>query len=208
MIIKTINKHTDAELLFLWEQGDESAFSIIYHRYVLDLLAIALDKTRDRAVAEELVQDAFMVLYNKHSSIGEINNLMAFLYVVLKNKILDWYRKKAHQKKLMEYVKINFDTADNTTQAIIDTKDLERILQSEIEKLPEQCKKVFLFRRNEFMPNKEIALRMEISENTVEQHMRRALRLLRSSISHFDLLLWYAMAAGPFIFEYDKFISF
>lgn len=113
---------------------------------------------------------------------------MAFLYVILKNKILDWHRKNAQQRKFSDYLSTHFNDIDNTTEAIIETKELEELLKEEIEKLPEQCRKVFTLRRKDNLSNKEIALQLRISENTVEQHMRKALRLLRVSFINHDVL--------------------
>lgn len=59
---------------------------------------------------------------------------------------------------------------------------LELLLQEEIQKLPPQCKHVYRLRREAELSNKEIARQLNISENTVEQHMRRALRLLRNAL--------------------------
>jgi len=154
----------------------------------LQLLAIAMDKTRDRQVAEELVQDTFLSFYKSSISLEKLSTVMAFLYVILKNKILDWHRKNSQQRKFADYFMKYFADADDSTRALIETRELEQLLQTEIEKLPEQCRKVFTLRRKDFLSNKEIALRMDISENTVEQHMRKALRLLRISFINHDVL--------------------
>lgn len=188
LTIKVLKDHTDAELILLWQQGNDTAFAVLYEKYILQLLAIAMDKTRDRQVAEELVQDTFLSFYKSGVSLDKLNSVMAFLYVILKNKILDWHRKNARQRKFANYFTTYFADKDDSTQALIETRELELLLQEEIEKLPEQCRKVFTLRRKEFLSNKEIALQMEISENTVEQHMRKALRLLRVSFLNHDIL--------------------
>jgi RNA polymerase sigma-70 factor (ECF subfamily) len=157
------------------------AFEAIYHRYAIELLAIAMDKIRNRDIAEELVQETFIAFYNSKISLEKLSNIMAFLYVILKNKIMDTHRRSFVQRKYSEYFKNRFDEAEDNTQALIDTRELEQLLSEEIEKLPEQCRKVFNMRRKDFMSNKDIASSLQISENTVEQHMRRALRILKIS---------------------------
>lgn len=147
-----------------------------------------MDKTRDRQVAEELVQDTFLSFYKSSISLDKLSTVMAFLYVILKNKILDWHRKNIQQRKFADYAIMHIADTDDSTRALIETRELEHLLQEEIEKLPEQCRKVFTLRRKEFLSNKEIALQMDISENTVEQHMRKALRLLRISFINHDVL--------------------
>lgn len=155
----------------------------------MKLLAIAMDKTRDRDMAEELVQETFIALYNSKAAIEKLNSIMAFLYVILKNKIMDTHRRNFVQRKYHEYFDKSFSEADDSTQALIETRELEQLLSTEIEKLPEQCRRVFNMRRKDFMSNKDIAYSLQISENTVEQHMRKALRILRVSFINHDILL-------------------
>ena len=188
-IIKPLTENTDAELLLEWRGGNEMAFEAIYHRYVLKLLAIAIDKTRDPDLAEELVQDTFLALYNSKIDSEKLNTLMAFLYVILKNKIMDRYRRLSADQKFKQYYSRQYSEADYSTQALIETRELERLLAEEIEKLPPQCRKVFILKRHEMMSNKDVARELQISENTVEQHMRKALKTLRGSFLKHDLLL-------------------
>jgi RNA polymerase sigma-70 factor (family 1) len=165
------------------------AFEAIYNRYALKLLAIAMDKTRDREMAEELVQDTFIAFYNSKVSLEKLNTIMAFLYMILKNKIMDRHRHNFVQRKYREYFDKAFKEADDSTRALIETRELEQLLSEEIEKLPEQCRRVFNMRRKDFMSNKDIAYTLQISENTVEQHMRKALRILKISFINHDVLL-------------------
>lgn len=148
-----------------------------------------MDKTRDRNIAEELVQETFIAFYNSKVSLDKLNNIMAFLYVILKNKIMDTYRRNFVQRKYREYFEKSFNDVCDNTRALIETRELEQLLSEEIEKLPEQCRKVFNMRRKDFMSNKDIASSLQISENTVEQHMRKALRILRISFVNHDALI-------------------
>ena len=162
----------------------------------MKLLAIAMDKTRDRTLAEELVQDTFIAFYNSKVSLQKLNTAMAFLYVILKNKILDLHRRNILQQKYQNLLKHTFSEADDHTSSLIETRELENLLYTEIQKLPEQCRRVFKMRREESMTNKEVADSLSISENTVEQHMRKALRLLRVAFVKHDVLLVAILIGG------------
>ena len=183
------SNYTDVQLVMLWQEGDLKAFEAIYNRYAIKLLAIAMDKTRNRETAEELVQDTFIAFYNSKISLEKLNTIMAFLYMILKNKIMDRHRHNFVQRKYREYFDKVFKEADDSTRALIETRELEQLLSEEIEKLPEQCRRVFNMRRKDFMSNKDIAYALQISENTVEQHMRKALRILKISFINHDMLL-------------------
>ncbi|PTQ95532.1 RNA polymerase sigma-70 factor (ECF subfamily) [Mucilaginibacter yixingensis] len=174
-------------MLLRWSEGDDGAFNAIYHKYALKLLAIALDKTRDRVMAEEIVQDAFIAFHKLQTQATSINSVFAFLYIVVKNKILDTHRQSSTYKRYQEDFGHYFNDVDNSTQALIETRDLERLLSDEIAKLPPQCRRVLEMKQQGAM-NKEIAQGLNISENTVEQHVRKALRLLRVAFVNHDVL--------------------
>ncbi|WP_262485818.1 RNA polymerase sigma-70 factor [Daejeonella lutea] len=168
--------------MLLWYNGNEQAFEILYKRHLSLLLSLAVQKTGDRETAKELVQDTFVNLYSQKASMLEIRSVRAYLYVILKNKVLNYYRKESARRRYQEYLASTFGEQDNSTELGIQSREIERQLDHEIENLPPKCRAVFKLSRKEHLSNKDIASRLGISENTVEQHMRKALRDLRSSM--------------------------
>lgn len=174
-----------------WQQGNEQAFEQLYTRYAIELLTIAVQKTNDREVAKELVQSVFVTFFQNKATAHQIHSLKAYLYTVLKNRLLDHYRHLLVQKKHKLYSGQLYVATDiNNVYTYIDTRELELLLQEEIKKLPPQCKHVFRLRREAELSNREIARQLNISENTVEQHMRRALRLLRHALQEAHRILF------------------
>jgi RNA polymerase sigma factor (sigma-70 family) len=115
------------------------------------------------------------------------------LYTILKNRLLDHHRRQLVQKKYQDYAThLAAGICHNNVYSYIDTKELELLLQHEIQNLPPQCQHVFRLRREKELSNKEIALELNISENTVEQHMRKALRLLRNAL-HLVHRMWFSI---------------
>ncbi|WP_317195732.1 RNA polymerase sigma factor [Pinibacter aurantiacus] len=169
----------------LWQQGDEAAFESIYRRYLMPMLSIAYNKTGDREIAKELVQESFIDLYTHKTSISSDTSIKSYLYVILKNKILGIYRKEKVRQKYFANIAGKEITHVDTTAQHIETRELEQLLKNEIENLPEKCRMVFKLSREEFLSDKEIAERMDISLNTVEQHKRKALRMLRTSLGNY-----------------------
>jgi len=178
-------EQSDVELISLWQQGNDSAFESIYRRYARQLLVIAMRKTGDREISEDIIQDVFLSLYDNKRNAHNLNSLPAYLYVILKNEILTHYRRSLVSKKYEDRLVLSYREQDDTTQDLIETKQLEQLLIEEIEKLPPQCKTVFKLSRHQHLKNKEIATRLNISENTVEQHMRKAIRILRGALLHY-----------------------
>jgi len=173
---------SDLELVEAWQNGGDWAFERIYKRYAPKLLAHAMHKTDDRESSEELVQDTFMLFFKQKTHASNIESLPAYLHTILKNKILDHYRHKSVLRKY-EVFASGSRVEDAYSENHLEIKELNIILSLNINKLPQQCKKVFKMSRENQLSNKEIAKELNISENTVEQHMRKALRLLRKSLT-------------------------
>ncbi|RYG01843.1 MAG: hypothetical protein EOO07_33680, partial [Chitinophagaceae bacterium] len=107
--------YSDQELQTLWHEGQEWAFAMLYKRYVIKLLSIAMQKTNDRNLSEELVQDTLMAYYNLGKEKKEHHSIFAFLYVMLKNKIMDYYRHELVRKKFETHLACTFDERDHST---------------------------------------------------------------------------------------------
>jgi len=169
-------------LIILWQEGNEEAFAILYKQHLIPLTAIAYNKTGDREVAEEMVQDAFINLFQHKSSLQANTSIRAYLYVILKNKITDYYRREVVHQRYADYIARHASPEGVSPLAYVETRELESILKEAIDKLPAQCQRVFKLSREENLSDKEIAAEMGISVNTVEQHKGKALRLLRSAL--------------------------
>jgi RNA polymerase sigma-70 factor (ECF subfamily) len=190
--VKNYTICSDQDLIALWQRGDDSAFEYLYKKFCIQLLTIAVQKTNNREISEEFVQSTFVTLFKNKNSAHQISSLMAYLYTILKNRILDQHRHDLIHKKYEYYAfTIRENTHENNVDIYIETKELERRLRKEVDKLPTQCGSVFRLRKEQNFSNKEVAAYLNISENTVEQHMRKALRLLRLAFqySHKTLLI-------------------
>jgi RNA polymerase sigma-70 factor (family 1) len=181
---KTLQHLCDAELVLCWQKGDKLAFSEIYRRHVLLLLKIAISKTNNKHIAEELVQNAFLKLFEHKKEINSGTSIKAYLYVSIRNQIFNFYRHEVVEDRYQEYCLQHLSEGDNSMSEIIETRELEKTLEVQIAALPKKCKAVFLLRRQENLSNRQIGFVLGISENTVEQHMRKALNRLKSSLSN------------------------
>jgi len=146
------------------------------------LTAIAYNKTGDREVAEELVQEAFISLYKHRDSIEENTSIKAYLYVILRNKITDYYRLEVMQQRYADYIIKHTSAEPMSPLVYVETRELEKILKEAIAALPPKCQEVFRLSRESYLSDKEIAEQMDISLKTVEQHKSKALRILRGAL--------------------------
>lgn len=147
---------------------------------------MALDKTGDRETAREMVQETFLSFYQHKNDIEPDTSIRAYLYVILKNKLLNSYRSVTMQRRYENYVSLQPSPASISPLAWLETRELEQLIAEEVERLPPQCRTVFKLSREKHLTDKEIAAELNISVNTVEQHKRVALKKLRLALG--DLL--------------------
>lgn len=104
------------------------------------------------------------------------------MQTALQNKIFNHYNKELTRKKHETESGKLYDFLASEFSLHIETKELEQKIEYQIKMLPPQCQKVFLLSRYENLSYKEIAIKLNISENTVDKHIQKALKQLRSSI--------------------------
>ena len=131
--------------------------------------------------SQELVQDVFLSLYRQLPSLREETVLENYLFIAIRNRIYNYHRQQLLQLKKEALLRNNLPDPAGNDPDKLEIKELEIKLRNKIQELPTQCRAVFLLSREEQLSNKEVAERLHISVNTVEQHMRKALRILRAS---------------------------
>lgn len=183
-LTRSLHLSNDAQLITRWQQGDAQAFSQLYKAHVIDLLAVAMHKTNNRQSAEELVQNSFVKLLEHRDHLEADTSIKAYLYVILKNQILNYYRHELVEHRYVNNMLSTGSERGDSVMDIIETRELEKKLEIEIANLPGKCRTVYVMRRKENMTNREISRILGISENTVEQHMRKAMNRLRNSLAN------------------------
>ncbi len=176
----------------LLAQGNEQAFRDVYARYWQPLYRVAYNRVRSAPVAEELVQDVFVSLWEKRKTLQVHTSLPAYLFTALRYSVLDYIRSSAVRERYVEEILSQATQADPAADAILGLQDLEEAYTKALESLPEKCRQVFALSRQKNFSVSEIARQLAISPKTAENQITKALRLLRRSLREFLplLLLW------------------
>jgi len=176
------SKLSDEELATCFREGDRHAFAEIFERYNDLLYAHAYNKLRNREEARDIVQDVFVRFWNKHAQIELKINLSGYLYVMVRNSI---FSLMSHKGVVNNYAS-SFNTFKCAGEAVTDhlvrEKQLAAIIAAEIAALPPRMREVFELSRKENLTNKQIAERLGLSEFTVADQIKKALRVLRLRI--------------------------
>jgi RNA polymerase sigma-70 factor (family 1) len=174
---------TDAELTQKFNTGSEAAFAEIYKRYWLQMFNHARRLLKDREMARDAVQEVFTKLWEKRKTLEVKGSLAGFVYQGIRNHIINLI---AHEKVKNTYMErlahFQVDSSWNTDE-LIRAKELAKLFETEIGKLPDKMKTTFILSRDENLSHREIALRTGTSEGTVKKQIYYALKILRGKIS-------------------------
>lgn len=168
------------DLLDLIELNDKNAFTDFYSDNFQKLILVAEKYVKDVHVAEEIVQDMFLKIWEDKERLVTVNSVKSYLYRSVVNTSLNYINRQKSIEK--HHAKIAEHLTDDDIDLIDEQNELIVLLYKEIELLPEKCQVVFKLSRLDGMKYKDIAVKLNISEKTVENHMSNALRILRVRI--------------------------
>jgi RNA polymerase sigma-70 factor (family 1) len=163
----------------------EKDFERIYNSLWRKLYGVAYNYFRDKTAAQEIIQEVFVNLWLRRDHLSEINDLEAYLFRSVKNKIYDQFDKIASEEKLQKHLSLQLTEETNETKEEIEYTETLDIINHEIDRLPDTTKTIFRLSRFDRYTNEEIAGRLHLSGKAVEYHITRALKRLRLRLNQF-----------------------
>jgi RNA polymerase sigma-70 factor (family 1) len=191
-------QHTDSELFDLISQGDKLAFRQVFDLYKTKLYFFVLHIVNNEAESEELVQDIFLRLWVSRQALSGISKPDSYLFVVAKNRSLDHIQQAAKEREMKNVLTRTMEFGENTTEEDIYLNESKRLIEAAISKLPQQQARVFRLSKEQGLKRFEIAQALNISENTVKNHLGEAIRFIKKYLQeHGDIaflfFLWYIL---------------
>ena len=164
----------------LFRKGDRKVFKLIFETFYKPLHIFAVKYVKDINLAEDIVQEVFVKLWEKRETLVDALTVKAFLYMRIKNKALNHFRHQkvidAHQKEMLE---------DKSSELFFKNHLIEeetyRLLLQAVESLPEQTRKVCVLSMNGAQ-NAQIAEELDLSTSTVKYHKNQALSILKKRL--------------------------
>lgn len=174
-------------LSMICDNHDQSAFSELYDRYFRILFNYTYSKVNDEFTAQEIVQELFVSIWQQRNR-SITNGCRPYLFSMAKNLIISHYRKElTRQRHYNQWEAHHLHSTLAADQQTL-TSDLQAHYEEGLHLLPPKCKEVFILSRQGHS-NREIACQLDISEKTVEQHVTKALRVLKEYLKeHFAYL--------------------
>lgn len=180
--MKGYKKTTDYELVILMKSGDEHAYAEVFERYSRLLINHAYKFLGDRDEACDIVQDVMLSLWQKRENINHHLSLGGYLYTAVRNRIFDAMSHKKVISKYAESMVFYMENAIVHSDDRLREEELMSLLKSEIDRLPEKMREVFILYRTEELSYKDIAERLGISDKTAKQQVYNAVKILKTKI--------------------------
>ena len=184
---------SEKELITGLQKGDKSTFDTLFRGYYSGLCSYANNYLKSVDISEEIVQEVFVKIWEKHNKIAIHTSIRAYLYQSVFNGCMNYI--KGIQTSGFKHVDLDdasirnelmsMDLADAEFSKMF-SEDVERDLDSAISDLPDQCREIFRMCRMDNLSYKEISTRLKVSRSTVKTQMSRAMtRILKQMEKYF-----------------------
>jgi RNA polymerase sigma-70 factor (ECF subfamily) len=170
----------DLQLLDKLKSGDEGALTLIYKKYWQPLFASSYNILKDKQACEDIIQELFIKLWNNRQAIEITVSLKAYLYASMRYAVYRQIRAGVGRADIFDDLHERLPAS--AAYGNIEYKELIAQVNTVVDTLPEKCREVYKLSREEYLSHKEIASRLNISTKTVENHLTKALRQLRTSL--------------------------
>lgn len=181
--MEALQPDNDNYLLSNLQGGKEEAFDFIFRKYYKALCAQANAYVSDLDLAQSLVQDCFIKLWEKRQQATSIENLSSYLSFMVRNKCVDYIRKEKWIAGLDE--SSTEKEADQHADDLLISREFEEKLVQALALLPDRCRIAFEYSRFEGLTYPEIAAKMDISVKAVEALLSRSLKILRVELKDY-----------------------
>lgn len=161
---------------------NEATFAAIYNSCWEKVYAICYNNIREVEPAKEMVQDIFKSLWERKEELEIETSIERYLVRAAKLKVFEYIRNKATSKKHIDCIMQDYCGSTNCTEDDIIFNNLSEKINLLIDRLPCQCRNVYTMSRKQGLTNREIASSLLISERAVEQHISKALKMLRENL--------------------------
>ena len=186
-------KATREELLISQIQNDDrEALREIFLNYYSVLTRFAYYYVNSHAIAEDIVQDVFAHIWEQRRNWAPERSLRVFLYMVVKNRCLDFLKHKKEEDKYNQEWENQRDSEPSFSDSVSEKQreeQLHRVIKQAVETLPDRAKMIYKLNRQDGLTYSEIAELLEVSQKTVENQMARSLKKLRERVKPYLQLL-------------------
>ena len=177
-----MNTFTDAELLEQISADNHFAFDVLFDRYWEKLYKAAYARLGDDVIAQDIVQEIFIKLWQRRESISINTGLENYLHGAVRLSVISHFRSQQASDLRMQDALERINLLEDSIEAVADYIDLEKTLEQAVNGMPEMLKKVYML-RSDNLSVKAIAGELGLADQTVKNYIAEATRRLRIVIA-------------------------
>ncbi|RQP18919.1 MAG: sigma-70 family RNA polymerase sigma factor [Parapedobacter sp.] len=183
MSILSASENESRELVSRLKNGDKTAFEQIYHLHKIALAANLLRILKSPEVVEDILQQLFMTLWETRQNIDPDRPIAAYLYRIGRNLATDIFRRALRDKNLRLQLLPSIARSYTHIEESIDEEENKSLLYSVLDKLPPKRRQVFVLCKIENKSYRDVGEMLDISENTVNDHIREANKFIKKHLT-------------------------
>jgi RNA polymerase sigma-70 factor (ECF subfamily) len=166
-------------------EGDAAAFEVVFRAYYAELCSFVAAQVGSDALAEELVQDVLLRVWQGRAQLDAKQSLRHYLYRAARNHTINHLKRRRLEDRWRDNAATAPARASSSTDEAVRTHELSDAIAETLATLPERCRLIFTMSREQGLSYADIAEVLDISVKTVETQMGRALKALRAGLATF-----------------------
>ncbi|TKG88383.1 RNA polymerase sigma-70 factor [Puteibacter caeruleilacunae] len=177
-----LEKNQDKLLVVQLQKNDVEAFDALFHKYSDKLFRFSFSLLKSTEESKEIVQEAFLRIWEKRSDIDSQKSFKSFLFSISYNLIVDQLRLRLKDQEYRKFLVHYFESESFDLKSNLDYDKIVAQVKDAVEELPAKRKQIYVLSRELGLSNNEIAERLDISVKTVENQITLALKHLRKRL--------------------------
>lgn len=179
--MSVLPSYDEPQVIQLIASGDEQAFEQLFRHYRNKSYHIALTYMSSPELAEDVLQEFFLKLWKQRASLTHIERFEQYFFVMLRNMLISALRQADRQQKIQEYIRQS-DLLQPTPHQLTEAGDLQQIIRSTLENLPEKQQTIYRMSREQGLSHHEIGASLQLSPRTVSNTISIVLNHLRDAL--------------------------
>ncbi len=176
------NRVEEKKLISRLIEGDEMAFEILFYRYRGKVGHFIKRSVPVQFDFEGIINEIFLRIWINKENLDPERPLGPYIFRVARNLVIDELRKKVEHLTYLRDNSFYIDVGINETDLHLEEKELQSWFNAVLSKVPIKRREIFIMNRLDDLSYKEIAQKLDISENTVDTQIRRTLLFLRNEL--------------------------
>ncbi len=176
------------EIICRLKKDDKSALDVLFSYYYPRLYHFSKSILKIENEIDDILQEVFVKIWLSRGKIGNAETFNAYIFTITKNEVLNLIRSKLKDHNFRDELYLRSVAEEYQPQNQLEYDEIKTGINQIVACLPEKRQHVFILSRTEGLSNKEIALKLNISEKTVEDHITHAIRHIKISMKDMGIL--------------------